>query len=72
VEAALKRCRVLAGQIESKLRHKRPERFVDEFSLADLYARPQRSSASADNSSSRSTSIKVIQPCSSHRTETIR
>jgi hypothetical protein len=24
VEAALNRCRVLAGQIESKLRHKRP------------------------------------------------
>jgi glutathione S-transferase len=38
VEAALNRCRVLAGQIESKLRHKRPEHFVDEFSLADLYA----------------------------------
>jgi hypothetical protein len=30
-EAALSRCRVLAGQIESKLRHKRPEHFVDEL-----------------------------------------
>jgi hypothetical protein len=28
VEAALNRCRVLADQIESKLRHKRPEHFV--------------------------------------------
>jgi hypothetical protein len=36
VEAALNRCRVLASQIESKLRHKRPEHFVDELSLADF------------------------------------
>jgi hypothetical protein len=28
VEAALNRCRVPADQIESKLRHKRPEHFV--------------------------------------------
>jgi hypothetical protein len=42
LEAALKRCRVLAGQIESKLRHKRPERFVDELSLADFCASLQR------------------------------
>ena len=42
VEAALNRCRVLAGQIESKLRNKRPEHFVDEFSLADFFASLQR------------------------------
>jgi hypothetical protein len=42
VEAALNRCRVLAGQIESKLRHKRPEHFVDEFSLADIHASLER------------------------------
>jgi hypothetical protein len=36
VEAALNRCRVLAGQIESKLRHKRPEHFFDELSPLDL------------------------------------
>ena len=42
VEAALNRCSVLAGQIESKLRHKRPEHFVDEFSLADIHASLER------------------------------
>src|SRR6266545_7099569 len=42
VEAALNRCRVLAGQIESKLRNKRPEHFVDELSLADFCASLER------------------------------
>jgi hypothetical protein len=36
LEAALKRCRVLAGQIESILRNER-RHFVDEVSLADFY-----------------------------------
>ena len=38
IEAALNRCRALAAQIESKLRNKRPEHFVDKLSLADFYA----------------------------------
>jgi len=38
IEAALNRCRDLAAQIESKLRNKRPEHFVDKVSLADFYA----------------------------------
>jgi hypothetical protein len=38
VEAALNKCRVLAGQIASRLRNKRPEHFVDKLSLADFYA----------------------------------
>jgi hypothetical protein len=38
VEAALNRCRGLAAQIESELRNKRPENFVDKLSLADFYA----------------------------------
>jgi soluble cytochrome b562 len=42
VEAALKRCRALAAQIQSKLRKKRPEHFVDELTLADFYASLQR------------------------------
>jgi hypothetical protein len=42
VEAALNRCRVLAGQIESKLRNKTPEHFVDKFSVADFYASLER------------------------------
>ena len=42
VEAALNRCRVLAGQIESKLRNKTTIHFVDEFSLADFYASLER------------------------------
>jgi hypothetical protein len=41
LEAALKRCRVLADQIESILRSERRE-FVDEGSLADFYASLQR------------------------------
>jgi hypothetical protein len=36
VEAALNRCRALAGQIESELRKKTPEHFVDKVSLADV------------------------------------
>lgn len=42
VRAALNRCRVLAGQIESKLRDKTPEHFVDESSLAEFYASLER------------------------------
>jgi hypothetical protein len=37
LEAALKRCRVLAGQIESILLNER-RHFVDEVSLADFHA----------------------------------
>jgi len=37
VEAALNKCRGLAGQIESQLRNKRTEHFVDKLSLADFY-----------------------------------
>jgi hypothetical protein len=42
VERALNRCRVLARQIESELRDKRPEHFVDKVSLADLCASLER------------------------------
>jgi glutathione S-transferase len=38
VERALNRCRALAAQIESELRNKRPEHFVDKLSLADVHA----------------------------------
>jgi hypothetical protein len=41
VEAALKRCRVLADQIESILRNE-TRKFVDKGSLADFYASLQR------------------------------
>ena len=41
LEAALKRCRVVAGQIESILRNER-RHFVDEVSLADFYAALER------------------------------
>jgi hypothetical protein len=47
VEAALNRCRVLAGQIESKLRNKTPEHFVDEFSLADFCRCPRTEKSTA-------------------------
>ena len=40
--AALDRCRALAAQIESKLRNKRPEHFVDKLSLADIHASLER------------------------------
>jgi hypothetical protein len=38
MEAALNRCRALVGQIQSKLRNKRPEHFVNKLSLADFCA----------------------------------
>jgi len=37
VESALNRSRLLATKIANELRNKRPEHFVDEFSLADIY-----------------------------------
>jgi hypothetical protein len=36
VEAALNRCRILAGQIESELRKKRPGHLLDKALLVDL------------------------------------
>ena len=42
VTAALDRCRVLAGQIESKLRNVSPEHFTDNVSLADFHASLER------------------------------
>jgi len=36
IEGALNKCRRLAAQIESEVRNRRPEHFVDELSLADL------------------------------------
>jgi hypothetical protein len=38
VEAAVSRCRALAGRIGEELRKKKPEHFVDERSLADFHA----------------------------------
>ena len=35
--SVLNRSRVLAAKIANELRNKRPEHFVDEFSLADIY-----------------------------------
>jgi hypothetical protein len=37
VESVLNRSRVLAAKIANELRNKRPEHFVDERSLADIY-----------------------------------
>jgi glutathione S-transferase len=42
IEAALNRCHALVRQIESKLRNKRPEHFVDKLSLADFCASVER------------------------------
>jgi hypothetical protein len=42
IEGALNRCCDLAAQIESELRNKRPEHFVDKLSLADFYASLER------------------------------
>jgi hypothetical protein len=42
VEAALKRCSVLAAKIESELCNRKPEHFVDKLALADFCASLQR------------------------------
>jgi len=42
LEAALNRCRVLAGQIESELCNRKPKHFVDKLALADFYAALER------------------------------
>jgi glutathione S-transferase len=54
VEAALNRCRALAAQLESELRNKRPEHFVDELSLADFYASLERAAGVLEKKSRRS------------------
>jgi glutathione S-transferase len=41
-KAALNRCRAVAAKIESELRNKKPEHFVDKLSLADFYASLER------------------------------
>jgi hypothetical protein len=38
LEAALKKCCVLAAEIESELCNRKPEHFVDKLALADFYA----------------------------------
>ena len=38
IRATLMRCRVLAAKIANELRNKKPEHFVDKFSLADIHA----------------------------------
>ena len=42
VESTLYRCRALVGRIGEELRKKKPERFVDERSLADFHASLER------------------------------
>ena len=42
IGAALIRCRALAAKIANELRTKRPEHFVDKFSLADVHASLER------------------------------
>jgi hypothetical protein len=42
LEAALKRCCVLAAKIESELCNRKPEHFVDKLALADFYASLER------------------------------
>jgi hypothetical protein len=38
IGAELNRCRVLAAKIANELRNKRPEHFIDTWSLADIHA----------------------------------
>jgi hypothetical protein len=42
LEAALKRCCVLAAKIESELCNRKPEHFVDKLALADFCASLER------------------------------
>jgi hypothetical protein len=42
MKAALNRCRALVRQIQSRLRNKSPEHFVDKLSLADFCASVER------------------------------
>jgi hypothetical protein len=55
IEAALNRCRALARQIESKLRNKRPEHFVDKLSLADFCVSVERAADILKQKGDRST-----------------
>ena len=42
MEGALNRCRRFVAQIESELRNKRPEHFVDKVAMADIHASLER------------------------------
>jgi hypothetical protein len=83
MEAALSRCRALVRQIQSKLRNKRPEHFVDKLSLADFCAsvekaadvlnrsvvsRPQQICSRRDRQ--QSTRARAVHGCEAGRVET--
>jgi len=42
IGATLYRCRALAAKIANELRNKRPEHFIDKWSLADVHASLER------------------------------
>jgi hypothetical protein len=61
VEAALNRCRTLAAKIESDLRNKRPEHFVDKLALADFYASLERADVLRQKSRQPAAAVKGPQ-----------
>jgi hypothetical protein len=60
IEGALNRCCDLAAQIESKLRNKRPEHFVDKLSLADFYASLEHVPMSSDRKANGQSRIRLV------------
>jgi hypothetical protein len=52
-EAALDRCRTLAHQIQTDLRHKKPEHFMNVMSLADFQVSLERAASVLEHQTSR-------------------
>jgi hypothetical protein len=52
-EAALDRCRTLAHQIQTDLRHKKPEHFMNVMSLADFQVSLERAASVLKHQTSR-------------------
>src|SRR6266511_3829646 len=61
VERALHRCRTLAARIESELRNKRPEHFVDDLSLADLHVSLERAAGDLEQKSRDNTPTPTVK-----------
>jgi len=62
IGATLIRCRVLAAKIANELRNKKPEHFVDNLSLAELYASLEHAARIVEQKCPRSVQLSAADP----------
>lgn len=62
-EAALDKCRMLAHQIQTDLRHKKPEHFMNVMSLADFQVSLERAASVLKHQTSRQSEQIINRTC---------